>query len=1045
MKTIKNSILSLLCIVCIFFSVFAIMGFTTKVANASTSNIFTAEDYTSNDRLLKEDGSLSIKDITDFSDEVKSASDGDSFPELSQVIPKEYLDSEELMGEWAYNGAEYGFYVSKHGDEFDVLLIDFIYEFDDQDHSDMEFKIRIKPLLQQTFEKFTYTDGTVTWVKRADNSERYKYYVANPIFLTELKNENALNYGDAGYSKQTDDGLIIDQFRVNYGKVSYATEADWFETVGEFAGNLIFDVMCSATGVGGTVIGYMKDFVDFGVDLYQVGKETTILADNENNIKTQMSKENQKNNPEIPGYSRVAGFMPEEEIVLSDADDSYAEFIVKVNDSTYRSRLMQYFTFDIVGRKTDFQSMKYVIRAENEEDFGVYKERVIFDDAAPKYSFNSKWYETDYKAPIYLLPKGTQYITIKPEYTGAYSFSVPVGTQLILDDSAVKVSNMTYNLEGGKSYKATVINNSDTQTVVSQVSCNLNSYVGLGVNDLSINGSSANVYSLSISPSGYYIININNSNISICEGAELISEGVYYVQSTIGESRYIAFKNNSTGKVDCQITITVPQSIDTDTEMTLDKGVSVLQFENVVECSVKYNLTLYSGEPVVVSALVCTPEGELDCNYSILDGNYTCTFVVEGYSNCFIILNLKQSSNIKIEEDESQWRWVLDGEILNVARISLKRSESYNLYLAWVNLDGELEESINTYDFHPGNSNGAVYEKYVLTISPEAELGDEIFISPVIKGNALTIIVIKNNTVSLKLDYNGGTGTEYQVYVELGQTAAVVGAAPTRNGYTFNGYYTSRYNFDLNNSYSKFAYRYGNNIYYFTPSTAAGNKPTEIVGGTGTKYLDMYMKPAYDIGSMENGIILYACWVPNQYLITFQNSKFQNTGTMRAFYGCKMSKPVLPTKTGYLFDYYSGPDGDKFFGNGTLDYFTYTRNVSFTEHWKINSEAYVDFSIVKKANGIWTIKIINTVDAPITVEYNSRMCFFNDAKNWSGLNNKKSVTLDPYASTEVTISQNGFATSITASIVIGSKRYITYANNLSTSGTMSKYHNITNA
>ena len=680
MKTIKNSILSLLCIVCIFFSVFAIMGFTTKVANASTSNIFTAEDYTSNDRLLKEDGSLSIKDITDFSDEVKSASDGDSFPELSQVIPKEYLDSEELMGEWAYNGAEYGFYVSKHGDEFDVLLIDFIYEFDDQDHSDMEFKIRIKPLLQQTFEKFTYTDGTVTWVKRADNSERYKYYVANPIFLTELKNENALNYGDAGYSKQTDDGLIIDQFRVNYGKVSYATEADWFETVGEFAGNLIFDVMCSATGVGGTVIGYMKDFVDFGVDLYQVGKETTILADNENNIKTQMSKENQKNNPEIPGYSRVAGFMPEEEIVLSDADDSYAEFIVKVNDSTYRSRLMQYFTFDIVGRKTDFQSMKYVIRAENEEDFGVYKERVIFDDAAPKYSFNSKWYETDYKAPIYLLPKGTQYITIKPEYTGAYSFSVPVGTQLILDDSAVKVSNMTYNLEGGKSYKATVINNSDTQTVVSQVSCNLNSYVGLGVNDLSINGSSANVYSLSISPSGYYIININNSNISICEGAELISEGVYYVQSTIGESRYIAFKNNSTGKVDCQITITVPQSIDTDAEMTLDKGVSVLQFENVVECSVKYNLTLYSGEPVVVSALVCTPEGELDCNYSILDGNYTCTFVVEGYSNCFIILNLKQSSNIKIEEDESQWRWVLDGEILNVARISLKRSESYNLY-----------------------------------------------------------------------------------------------------------------------------------------------------------------------------------------------------------------------------------------------------------------------------------------------------------------------------------------------------------------------------
>ena len=32
--------------------------------------------------------------------------------------------------------------------------------------------------------------------------------------------------------------------------------------------------------------------------------------------------------------------------------------------------------------------------------------------------------------------------------------------------------------------------------------------------------------------------------------------------------------------------------------------------------------------------------------------------------------------------------------------LSLKRSESYNLYLAWVNLDGELEESVNSYNVH---------------------------------------------------------------------------------------------------------------------------------------------------------------------------------------------------------------------------------------------------------------------------------------------------------------------------------------------------------
>lgn len=145
MTKIKKFIIAFLIAIAIIMvlSAVAIMGLTSKVsAYADSNTYFSAEKYTESDNLLDSDGSESYKNIQTFSNEVKAASDGDPFPELSQVIPKEYLDSEELMGEWAYNGAEYGFYVSKHGDEFDVLLIDFIYEFDDQDHSDMEFRIR---------------------------------------------------------------------------------------------------------------------------------------------------------------------------------------------------------------------------------------------------------------------------------------------------------------------------------------------------------------------------------------------------------------------------------------------------------------------------------------------------------------------------------------------------------------------------------------------------------------------------------------------------------------------------------------------------------------------------------------------------------------------------------------------------------------------------------------------------------------------------------------------------------------------------------------
>lgn len=104
MKTIRNSIVTMLCIVCLLFSACVIIGFTTTPANASASNNFTAEDYTSDDRLLKEDGTLSTKNITNFSNEVKSASFGTAFPELSQVIPLEYLESSQTEDTFQYNG-----------------------------------------------------------------------------------------------------------------------------------------------------------------------------------------------------------------------------------------------------------------------------------------------------------------------------------------------------------------------------------------------------------------------------------------------------------------------------------------------------------------------------------------------------------------------------------------------------------------------------------------------------------------------------------------------------------------------------------------------------------------------------------------------------------------------------------------------------------------------------------------------------------------------------------------------------------------------------
>lgn len=154
------------------------------------NNIFSATRYTDNDYLLKENGEDSEKTIQDFSTEVKRGVNL-YYPELAEVIPRQYLESSEENATFSYNGKEYGFYVAKDHERFDVLLIDFSYVFNIRDsihRTDIEFRTYIKPLIQQSFIRTTDDSGAYTWKKTTSAAT---YYVGNPRFLSEIKNENA--------------------------------------------------------------------------------------------------------------------------------------------------------------------------------------------------------------------------------------------------------------------------------------------------------------------------------------------------------------------------------------------------------------------------------------------------------------------------------------------------------------------------------------------------------------------------------------------------------------------------------------------------------------------------------------------------------------------------------------------------------------------------------------------------------------------------------------------------------------------------------------
>ena len=445
-------------------------------------------DYTDSDYLLLDNGNESLtRKITHFASDVKAASLGTSFTELAQVIPRQYLETSAINDEFYYNGKEYGFYVAKDGDYFDVLLIDFIYEFENgEEHSNIEYKIRIKPLLQQTFKRSKNNNGDYVWQKAENN---YTYYVANPRFLVTVQNENALNYGDSGYSKVNDEGVIILQNRINYGKISYATESDLVQVTGEVVLDIVVDVFfdtldkftLGATSVLSTMYGYTKSGLEGLNQILSVGDEKTVIANNEANITTSNSKTEQRNNSHLNGYSRAVAFKPQEEMILSADDNSYAESIIMLNDSNYKSRLTQICEFDIVRRNSNYSSMEHVAGNWYDEDqqaLTFSKQRILFEDQEPQFNITENNIEGE-EIPVYLLQNGQQKIVFNPDYSGYYNFETDADVAISVTDSSgneVVSEQGDFYLRMGRIYTLT-LSNRKSEKVISDLSVNLSDRV----------------------------------------------------------------------------------------------------------------------------------------------------------------------------------------------------------------------------------------------------------------------------------------------------------------------------------------------------------------------------------------------------------------------------------------------------------------------------------------------------------------------------------------------------------------------------------------
>ncbi|MGD9901715.1 MAG: S8 family serine peptidase [Spirochaetales bacterium] len=137
--------------------------------------------------------------------------------------------------------------------------------------------------------------------------------------------------------------------------------------------------------------------------------------------------------------------------------------------------------------------------------------------------------------------------------------------------------------------------------------------------------------------------------------------------------------------------------------------------------------------------------------------------------------------------------------------------------------------------------------------------------------NASAIVIdAKVVNCDVTLDNTGGTGGTASVTAINGQPMPTA-TAPTREGYTFGGYYSG-------------------------------------TNGSGTQYYDADMDSVQNWDQIEDDI-LYAYWTIENYTINFDEEGGSAVANINEDYGTSISLPE-PTRTGYIFDgWWSGDNG----------------------------------------------------------------------------------------------------------------------------------------
>lgn len=500
-----------------------------------------------------------------------------------------------------------------------------------------------------------------------------------------------------------------------------------------------------------------------------------------------------------------------------------------LNDTNYRSRLIQMCDFEIVKRYQGYDTPEYVTETttSGEEEnlvLSFNKQRVLFDDYQFIPQFDEACYETGDTISINTLPEGNQTARFVPKYSGEYSFDFPSTVTATIGENEISAGE-PIQLTGGQEYLLVFTNPSEINRSIFDVNCELQSTLSWEENSIIIQSGQETVFSIVPEEAGYFLINVDNERVELLD-ATRIDDNTYYTYFEEGQVEYLIFYNDFSIPEETVVTISQPKELEPISNLPI--GANIYSFTNGNNKTLTFELVV-DGWRIGNLVEIVNTAGQSIGSQLIEGETITYLFQLAPNETCFIKTSLSYQLEYTLGVSSELLMWMINNELISGTNVTLPRGEIYSISLMVV--ENESTYNSNTAFIPISDSANYSFGNNELNIYYSFPTTETIRIIPIYAPQyLLTINVEKGKEGEVVFDKDDGTGGTSYVYAYYGNDLPKV-SIPNKLGYDFIGYFTER-------------------------------------NGAGTQYYDELGRPI-KVSNFTNDVTLYACWEAVYFTVTF--------------------------------------------------------------------------------------------------------------------------------------------------------------------------------